>query len=204
MRCSIAKIYVAETEGLNTYNIFLMMDKKIDVLGAYSYNAEHDEWNGTPGRGILPDSKTDGEVEQELMRAVWRNVPAIADTAEELNLSGPETLDIWDPRGDSTICAVTIELRKKDELNDEPDCIKILGSYGRQYGGATHNVVTPERITAGGVKESMRIFQASSWAAKYIMTAIRHFGEILDNQLLFRCNTWRQDMEEERKRLREM
>ena len=201
MRCNIARIYIAE-RSVEDYNIYLVMDQKIDMIGIYSYNSEHDEWKGTPAREILPDSKTDGEVEQELTRSIWRNVPTIADTAAN---RGPEEIEIWDPRGDSTIWAVTMELRRNEEYDDHgPDGIKVYGAYGRQYGGAIHNVLIPEHVTADGIKKYMRTFQASSWAAKYIMTAIRHFGEILDNQLLFRCNTWRQDMEEERKRLREM
>ena len=103
MKYTLAKIYVAEV-NVNTYYVYMATHRKFHKLGVIDYFERSDRWMDEG------DNKRSDEVMYELAGAIASYILPMADTVVDLTYYGMERTEIWDMRGDSTICAVAVEL----------------------------------------------------------------------------------------------
>ena len=173
MRCNIARIYVAEVD-VNTYYVYMATHRKFHKLGVIDYFECSDLWmdNG--------DNKRSDEVVYELAGAIANYMLPMADTVVDLTYYGMERTEIWDMRGDSTICAVAVEL----EASETHDNIYVTGTYK----SSPRWIATDKYMDQGSIVAEMREQDVAHWAADYTISAIRHFGTVLKEQLAEREN----------------
>lgn len=188
MRYTIAKIYVAEV-NVNTYYIYMATHRKFYKLGVLDYFERSDRWMDEG------DDKRSDEVMYELAGAIANYMLSMADTVVDLTYYGMERAEIWDMRGDSTICAVTIELETSETRSD----IYITGTYKP----SPYWVATDKYMDQGDIVTELREQSGAHWAADYTISAIRHFGTVLKEQLAEREQTWRQELESDKEKEQE-
>lgn len=188
MRYTIAKIYVAEV-SVNTYYIYMATHRKFHKLGVIDYFGNSDSWMDDG------DNKRSDEIMYGLAGAIANYILPMADTVVDLTYYGMERAEIWDMRGDSTICAVAVEL----ETSETHDNIYITGTYKP----SPYQIAIDKYMDQGAILTELREQSAAHWAADYTISAIRHFGTVLKEQLAEREKTWRQELESDEEREQE-
>ena len=183
MRYTLAKIYIAEVD-VNTYYVYMATHRKFHKLGVIDYFNCSDLWMDGG------DNKRSDEVVYELAGAIANCILPMADTVVDLTYYGMERAEIWDMRGDSTICAATIELETSETRSD----IYITGTYKP----SPCWIALDKYMDQGDIVTELRKQSAAHWAADYTISAIRHFGSVLKEQLAERKKTWRQELESDK------
>lgn len=183
MKYTLAKIYVAEIK-VHTYYVYIATHKKFYELGVVDYFKCSDLWMDDG------DNKRSDEVVYKLAGKIANYMLPMADTVVDLTYYGMERAEIWDMRGDSTICAVTIELETSETRSD----IYITGTYK----SSPYWVATDKYMDQGDIVTELREQSVAHWAADYTISAIRRFGAVLKEQLAAREKTWRQELESDK------
>ena len=183
MKYTLAKIYVAEVK-VHTYYVYIATHKKFYELGVVDYFKRSDLWMDDG------NNKRSDEVVYELAGKIANYMLPMADTVVDLTYYGMERAEIWVMRGDSTICAATIEL----ETGETHDNMYITGTYKP----SPYQIAIDKYMDQGAILTELREQSAAHWAADYTISAIRHFGTVLKEQLAEREQTWRQELESDK------